>query len=499
MALLGGLLANNRSYERVCAFLEPQHFADPINGRLYQAIARRIDAGLLADAVTLRAEFENSGILQEVGGTAYLAQLLTAMVGLLVVGEYGRAIHDCWVRRRLIDVGETVVNNAFGVDPDLAMVDLITHAEDEIAALRELATPGIGQRRGLTTIGEAFQAATERAGAMASGTIARPYSTGLPAVDRVIGGGVGPDTLIYLIGSQGSGKTELSLQIAESVAVGALASWVSGGRDGPCPGVLYVMLGNMTSTQLGARTAARAAGMRIAPIRRGTIDLEQGDRLVRAGPVIEQIPLEISDTGPSTLARVLGDMRRVARKRPLILTIVDNFSDMLSVSADKMFSTAIATTKALKEQGATATGSAVMLLMHVNASVDNGATKRSPRPRSSDIPWRTGKDADFAFGVWRPFLYLDPEKPVAPAKKMTAQGEEWFAKALAEWSNKREPWPMGVRDITEVVPMKLREDDGDNAGEIGKLRFDRDRHRFVDVEAEKPIATDQAEPWGEFG
>ena len=68
-ALLGALFANNKAYERVSEFLAPEHFIDPINGRIYQAIARRIEAGQLADPVTLKAEFEHSGILEEVGGT----------------------------------------------------------------------------------------------------------------------------------------------------------------------------------------------------------------------------------------------------------------------------------------------------------------------------------------------------------------------------------------------------------------------------------------------
>ena len=119
MALLGALLANNKAYERVSEFLAPDHFVDPVHGRIYQAIVRRVEAGQLADAITLKAEFEHSGVLEEVGGTAYLAQLLTAMVGIINAGEYGRAIHDAWLRRQLIDIGEVVVNNAFGAEPEL--------------------------------------------------------------------------------------------------------------------------------------------------------------------------------------------------------------------------------------------------------------------------------------------------------------------------------------------------------------------------------------------
>ena len=105
-ALLGALLANNRAYERVSDFLLADHFVDPIHGRIYDGIKRRVERGQLADAVTLRAEFEHSGVLDEVGGTAYLGQLLSAMVGIINAGEYGRAVHDAYHGRiKLADEG----------------------------------------------------------------------------------------------------------------------------------------------------------------------------------------------------------------------------------------------------------------------------------------------------------------------------------------------------------------------------------------------------------
>src|SRR6201996_8171416 len=88
-SLLGALLANNKAYERVSEFLAPEHFVDPIHGRIFPAVVRRIEAGQLAYAVTLKAEFEHSGVLEELGGIAYLPQLLTAMVGMINAGEYG--------------------------------------------------------------------------------------------------------------------------------------------------------------------------------------------------------------------------------------------------------------------------------------------------------------------------------------------------------------------------------------------------------------------------
>ena len=481
-ALLGALLCNNKAFNAVSGFLRPEHFADPVHGFLFQSISRHIEAGRSVDPILLKNELENTNVLRDVGGTIYLVQLVSAMVGITLAADYGRVIHDTWVRRQLIDVAEMIKLNAYGIGSDLSGQDQISLLADEVVALESATATVASKPVGNTTLWDAFNAAVDRAEGMARGSVARPYSTGLPCIDRMMAGGVSPDTMSFMVGAGGAGKTELALQIAETVALNAYLRWLDAGKQGPCPGVLYIMLGNMTATQIGARTAARYAAMRLAPIRRGTLDTDQGERLIKAGETVAQIPVELSDTGPSTVARVLGDIRRFAKRRPLVLTIVDNLSDLLSVAGDKMFSTAIGATKMLKEQGATATKSAVLLLMHLNSGVEN-RKDRSAKPRSGDIPWGTKKDADNAFGVWRPVKYLDG-KPERPAKKLSAEGEDLYLKWLREWENKRQPWPVGIADITEVVPLKLREEDDDRAGEIGRLRFERDRHRFIDVETE---------------
>ena len=494
-SLLGSLLANNSALERVSAFLQPTHFADPIHARIYQIICQRIEAGQVADPVTLKASLEHAGILGEVGGTAYLAQLLTAMVGIIQIGDYGRVIHDCWVRRQEIMIGEQLIEGAYGADPDLNGVDVLAQHEDEIAALREQTTVGLKAKQGIVTFWDAFNEAVDGAQSIARGDTPQPYSTGLPAIDRMIGGGVAPDTLLYMVGPGKSGKTELALQIAESVAADALAMWIKGGQQGKCPGVLYVMLGNMTSKQLGVRIAARAAAVRAKSIRRGTLDLIDGERIAVASKDVLPLPGEFTTEGPSTLGRVLGDMRRMARRRPIAMVVVDNFSDMLSTATDgNMFGLAIGITKGLKEMGATAFGCSVMLLMHMNSASESGKN-RTARPRPTDIPWGTKKDADFAFGIWRPIKYIEQEPQQIQGKKLTAEGEELNAKWRREWSDKREPWPVGIADITEAVPMAMREeDDGDDT--VGRLRFVRDLNKFEDTDSLK-TTPDTASLWEE--
>src|ERR1700722_19040869 len=71
-ALLGSLLSNNAKTVDRCQFLRPEHFADPVHGYIWKRSLERIAAGQVADSVTLKTDFENTGVLEEMGGTKYL-------------------------------------------------------------------------------------------------------------------------------------------------------------------------------------------------------------------------------------------------------------------------------------------------------------------------------------------------------------------------------------------------------------------------------------------
>ena len=136
-ALLGALMSNNQACRHVESFLQARHFADPIHRLIFDAIMTDYRASRLVDAITLRSKFEHTSALDDVGGTAYLAQLATAPVGIINAGEYGRSIHDAWMRRELIDIGEEIVNRAFGADPEMDAAAQWDAATQRLARLPE--------------------------------------------------------------------------------------------------------------------------------------------------------------------------------------------------------------------------------------------------------------------------------------------------------------------------------------------------------------------------
>src|SRR4028119_1761349 len=74
-ALLGALMIDNRLAEDIQMKLRPDHFFEPLHGRIYESILKLIDRNMIASPVTLRPLFEADEEMKSLGGPAYSGQL----------------------------------------------------------------------------------------------------------------------------------------------------------------------------------------------------------------------------------------------------------------------------------------------------------------------------------------------------------------------------------------------------------------------------------------
>jgi replicative DNA helicase len=466
-ALLGALLANNRAYERVSEFLAPEHFADAIHGRIYAAISRRCEAGQLADAVTLRAEFEHSGVLDEVGGTAYLAQLLTAMVGIINAGEYGRAIHDAWLRRQLIEIGETVVNNAFGADPELDGSGQVEAAEQ---ALFDLAARGGSEQallsfeRALTQAIDAAERAFHRSGHVSG------LSTGLRDLDKKTGG-LHPSDLIVLAGRPGMGKTALATKIAFGAAR-ALAAEARQRDPNALPKAAVAMFSlEMSAEQLATRLLAEESRISGDRIRRGDIGQKEFDRFVQVSRELAGLPLYIDDTPAITLSALRTRCRRLKRTAGLAMVVVDYLQLMRPAAGSRPENRVLEISQITQGLKAIAKELAVpvLALSQLSRSVESREDKR---PLLSDLreSGSIEQDADVVMFVYRDEYYLQQRAP----KQMGFDNDEKFHSAVEKWQRDMEQ----VHNRAELLIEKQRH------GPTGKidLFFEGEFTRFADLD-----------------
>ncbi len=467
-ALLGALLANNKAFERVSDFLAAEHFSDPVHGRIYASIARRIEAGQLADAVTLKAELEHSGALDEVGGTTYLAQLVSAMVGIINAGEYGRAVHDSWLRRQLIDVGETMVNQAFTGGED----GLDGRAQIEVAeqSLFQLATRGsveggpIVFERALASAIELAEQAFHREGGVSG------LTTGLRDLDKKTGG-LHPSDLVILAGRPGMGKTALATKIAFGAAQGLLRDARARG-DGTLPSGTVVMFSlEMSAEQLATRLLSEEARVGSERIRRGEINQRDFDRFVVVSRELASLPLLIDDTPALTLSALRTRCRRLARTRGLSLVVVDYLQLMRPAVGTRPENRVLEIS--MITQGLKAIAKEldvpVLALSQLSRAVESREDKR---PQLADLreSGSIEQDADAVMFVYRDEYYLQQRAP----KQMAFDNEEKFQSALDKWQRDLEL----VHNKAELLLEKQRH------GPTGKidLFFEGEFTRFADLD-----------------
>jgi replicative DNA helicase len=444
-ALLGALLANNRAYERVSEFLAPEHFADPVHGRIYQAITRRVEAGQLADAVTLKAEFEHSGALDEVGGIPYLAQLLSAMVGIINAGEYGRAIHDAWLRRQLIDIGETVVNNAFGAEPELDGTRQIEAAEQ---SLFDLAKDG-GSSGGFMTFNTALRQAIEGA----ERAFHRPghvsgLSYGLRDLDKKMGGLHGSDLLI-LAGRPGMGKTALATKIAFGAAKALQAEARQQDPTATAKRTVALFSLEMSAEQLATRLLAEESQVSGDKIRRGDITEKDFLKFVAVSREIGSLPIEIDDTPALSIAALRTRCRRLQRTKGLALIVVDYLQLMRPAPGRQPENRVLEISQITQGLKAIAKelNVPVLALSQLSRAVESREDKR---PQLSDLreSGTIEQDADAVMFIYRDEYYLNQKMP----KQIAFDNSEKFQAAIDKWQQDMDR----VHNQAEVIIAKQR-------------------------------------------
>ncbi|MDQ2802607.1 MAG: hypothetical protein M3Y41_07950 [Pseudomonadota bacterium] len=131
-ALIGALLTDV-TIDIDALHLAGEYFADPVHGLIFRAIACWLEVGQIADVATLTADLAPSGVLDEVGGPAYLLELAAAPAKDAVA--VAAVIRDTWARRRLIDIGEEIATTAFGECPAMDTAQQLRLARQKICKL----------------------------------------------------------------------------------------------------------------------------------------------------------------------------------------------------------------------------------------------------------------------------------------------------------------------------------------------------------------------------
>ena len=463
-ALLGAILINNAAYLRVSEFLQPEHFGNAMHGRIFAAIGKLIERGQIANPVTLKNLFDQDGALTEIGGAQYLARLAGAAATIINAEDYGRAVHDLYLRRELITLGEDVVNDAYRQDLEDSPREQIERAEKK---LFDLATTGQAERgfqvfsAALTDAITSAEAAFKRSGKTVG------LATGFIDLDRKLGG-LHRSDLVILAGRPSMGKTSLATNIAFSSARAYKAGHASDGRkvaeDGAVVGFFSL---EMSAEQLATRILSEVSGVASDRIRRGDVSREDFDKFVQATQQLASLPLFIDDTPALTVSALRTRARRLKRQQGLGLVVVDHIqllrpSTQLRVIENRVqeISDLTRSLKALAKE----LDVPVLALSQLSRAVEQREDKR---PILADLreSGSIEQDADVVMFIFREEYYLSREPTRRPD-----EAESKFSERYQEWRERLEK----IHGLGEIIVAKQRH------GPIGtvKLRFDAETTKF---------------------
>jgi replicative DNA helicase len=426
-ALLGSILINNAAYQRVAEFLKGEHFADPLHGKLFDAIARLIERGQLVSAITLKTYIEHDEVMKEAGGSAYLAKLAAASVHVIDAGEFGRQVHDLYLLRQLVTLGQDVVNGAFKPTLEETAIEQIEIAEKK---LYDLASTGQTEggfkpfRSSLTEAINAAEAAHKRMGQLSG------VSTGLFQLDLLLGG-LHKSDLIILAGRPSMGKSSLATNIGFNAAKAYREEHGEDGRpkvvDGAVVGFFSL---EMSAEQLATRMLSEQAAVPSEKIRKGELLEPDMQRVITVSRELEHLNFFIDDTPALSIAALRTRARRLKRTHGLGLLIID-YLQLLAPAGKSRQENRVQEvseiTRGLKTL-AKELDVPVLALSQLSRAVEQREDKR---PQLADLreSGSIEQDADVVMFIYRDEYYLTREEP----KRRDNETNDHFNQRHADW------------------------------------------------------------------
>ncbi len=452
--LLGALLVDNRTLEKISDFLKAEHFFSAAHQRIYTAITQFVDRGQTASPVTLKGYFEKDADLKDVGGAAYLADLAGSIVSVINVYDYGRTIYELHMRRELIALGEEIVNGAYEQRLDSEAMNMIETAESRLFSMAESGE----SQGGFVTLRDSVMVSIDMAEkAYKTKGHVTGTTTGLRDMDKQLGG-FHPSDLLILAGRPSMGKTAL----ATNIAYNAAKRWAeTGGKEGARVGFFSL---EMSADQLATRILADVSNISGHNIKRGEIKQEEFRAFVEAGQKLTQVPLFIDDTASLTISSVRTRARRLKRQHGLELLVVD-YLQLLRGGGSKQSNENRVQEVSEITRGLKAIAKElqipVLALSQLSRSVESREDKR---PMLSDLreSGSIEQDADIVMFVYREEYYLSRSEP-EPGTEKHLQWQEKMSKA---------------HNVGECIVAKARH------GPIGTVRIFFDGHvtRFSDLD-----------------
>ena len=268
-AVIGSILVSNDIYDEISPLVDAQKFFDPVHIKIYQTIEKLISKGLLVNPITLKNHFENNEGLKELGGQEYLIKITRFSTSAKQAIDYANIVQEMHVRRELIKISESVLNEASNNTE-------ISNSGEEIIQSAEKSLFDLAERGHFNQSIMKFESALKQTIDMAKsayqndeGIVGVP--TGLTDLDSRLGG-LHKQDLVIIAGRPSMGKTALATNIAFHAAKNIEK------REKKSTVAFFSL--EMSSEQLSTRILSEQSRIKSNDIRRGKVSEKEFEQFI---------------------------------------------------------------------------------------------------------------------------------------------------------------------------------------------------------------------------
>lgn len=301
-ATLGAILAYPIAFFSVAAFLKADDFFIVRHRYIWEAMGRLNERSEPIEYVTVREELENMGRLSEIGGPAYLTQLINNTPSAVHAEVYARLVERAATRRRLMSASDEI--KALALDENLTLEQVIADAEARLFDVteRQLNRQLIPMHKAVNDYFDRIEHLMHNRGE------ALGVPTGFKDLDKLLGGMQKSDLLIFA-GRPGMGKTSFMLSAALNMA-----------RLGQRIAIFSMEMG---VDQIVQRLVSMESAINSQNLRIGQLSQAEYGRFVKAAGNLSRLSIYIDDTPAMSPIQMRTKCLRMQREHGVDMVVVD--------------------------------------------------------------------------------------------------------------------------------------------------------------------------------
>ena len=290
-SVLGGILIENYSINKVVEVLKPDDFYREAHRKIYKALIDLSERDEPADLITLTNELRNNDHLDSIGGASYVASLIDSVPTAANIEYYAKIVKEKAILRKLIQASTEIITQSYEDRGDVE--GFLDEAERAIFDISEnRVRPSFYPIRDI--IKESFK------------ILERLYEkkelvTGIPSgfkdLDRMTAG-FQPSDLIIVAGRPSMGKTAFCLNLAQYAAI-----------QKKIPIAIFSL--EMSKEQLGIRMLCSEAHVEGTRLRSGFLSESDWPRLTIAAGNLSDASIYIDDSAALTILELRAKARRL--------------------------------------------------------------------------------------------------------------------------------------------------------------------------------------------